>query len=262
MSNEACRNARPAASSIARSITARIPSRSMSAIVNTWTPTRRSWLRSPRSTLRMPTSTVRGVVGHRHRPGHVLEPLVTGQAERHRQRHAVDVAAGRGRRRVDVGVRVQPDDAAGPAERPGQAAQRADRDRVVAAQHQRHLAVRHRPGDPVGKLLAGAADRRPVAGGGIALVERLHHARADVAVIVDDVAQLGHPLAQLGVADRGRPHVHAAPARPEVERRADHANRPRIVRSLRARIHAARWYAIVRRGGDRRRCSRDLRERR
>ena len=59
MSNEACRNAPPAASSIARSITARIPSRSMSAIVNTWTPTRRSWLRSPRSTLRMPTSTVR-----------------------------------------------------------------------------------------------------------------------------------------------------------------------------------------------------------
>ena len=163
----------------------RMPSRSMSAIVNTCTPTRRSWLRSPRSTLRMPTSTVRAssAIGTGHRE--VLGPLVAGQTERDRQRHAVDVAAGRAGRRVDVGVRVQPDDAARAAARPGEPAQRrrsrsSGRRPAPAASRRRHTDL----GDAVGELLAGAADRRPVAGGGIALVQRLDHARADVAVIV------------------------------------------------------------------------------
>jgi hypothetical protein len=75
--------------------------------------------------------------------------------------------------------------------------------------------------DLAGELLAGRLDRVPVAAGRVALVERLGQAGVDVAAVGQGVAEGGHLLAQLRVADRGRAHVDAATARPEVERRAD-----------------------------------------
>jgi len=93
------------------------------------------------------------------------------------------------------------------------------------AQHERELAVGDGRGDVIGQVLAGAADGAPVAGRRIALVQRLDHPRADVAVVVHGVAEAGDSLAQLRVADRRRAHVDAAASRAEVERGPDHADR-------------------------------------
>ena len=49
---------------------------------------------------------------------------------------------------------------------------------------------------------------------------------ADVAAIVDRVADRPQPLGEPGIADRGRPHVDAAPALAEVERHADQRDPP------------------------------------
>ena len=77
----------------------------------------------------------------------------------------------------------------------------------------------------VGQLLAGALDRAPVPGRGVAFVERLDHARPHVAVIVHRQAELLDPLAEKRVADRRRPHVNPSPPGAQVESGADHADR-------------------------------------
>ena len=78
------------------------------------------------------------LVDRRRRPAAAREPLAA-PPERAAQAHAVDVARGRRLRRVAVGVRVEPDR----RDRPVHArepAEDAERERVVATQHERQLA--------------------------------------------------------------------------------------------------------------------------
>ena len=59
----------------------------------------------------------------------------------------------------------------------------------------------------------------------VALVAGFRDRRGQVALVDDRVAERSDPLAETGNAERGRPHVDAAPAAAEVERHADHMNR-------------------------------------
>ena len=116
---------------------------------------------------------------------------------------------------------VDPEDAAGPAPR-REAAERAERDRVVAAEHERQAALLDRAGDERGDLLAGGDDLGQEA-----------HARRPPTVDASATAvwtlpqseterpSAGQPRLEPRVADRRRPHVDTAPAGAEVERRAD-----------------------------------------
>ena len=67
----------------------------------------------------------------REGPGVALE--LASQAESGCERHAVDVAAGARLRRVDVGMRIDPEDTPHPV-RSGETRQRPERDRVIAAE--------------------------------------------------------------------------------------------------------------------------------
>ena len=124
-------------------------------------------------------------------------------------------------RRVDVGVGVDPEHAPGAAN-VRKTAERPERDRVIAAEDERDragldllddlgrdaLARRLDLGKEAGSLVVDSA----VASG---------HRRLDVPVVANVVAQTQEALLEPRVADRRRPHVDAAPALPEVERRAD-----------------------------------------
>jgi hypothetical protein len=77
-----------------------------------------------------------GVGQHRQRPGVAREARVVAHPERDRERHPVHVARRRRLGRVQVGVGVEPDQAARSAVDGRKPSQRADRDRVVAAEHQ------------------------------------------------------------------------------------------------------------------------------
>ncbi len=161
----------------------------------------------------------------RHRPRIGREPRVVGQPQRHRQRHPVHVAARRTRRRVDIRVGIHPDHASGSTVSPRQAAQRADRDRVVAAQHQRYLAGRDHIGHLAGKLFTGRLDRVPVARLRIALIEPLERGCAHIAAVGWPAAERLEPLGQAAVADRRGAHVDTTPPRTQVKRSPDHADR-------------------------------------
>ena len=60
------------------------------------------------------------------------------------ERHAVDVPGRARGRRVEVAVRVDPDDATRLARRSPEACERPERDRMVATEHERHRAARER----------------------------------------------------------------------------------------------------------------------
>ena len=122
-------------------------------------------------------------------------------------------------------MRVDPERRAGAAGL-RHAAERPHRDRVVAAQRQRDVALLDGVADEAGDLLAHGLDRAEVARVRAALLGRLRNGRADVAPVVDLEAELAQPAVQLCVADRRRPHVDAAAPLTEVEPGADHRDRP------------------------------------
>jgi hypothetical protein len=144
--------------------------------------------------------------------------------EERRQRHSVDIPRRRGRRCVEIRVGVEPDrpDRLG-GRRPRN---RADRHRVVAAEHQRRLARRERRFDRFGQLrtdrfrlleeLRCAGSERPrfgvallgVRGPDVARLDRLDIRRPEL---------VGEP----GIPDRRRPHVDAPSVGPVVGRRTD-----------------------------------------
>ena len=130
----------PATCSSASRIAVSTPSRSRSLIVNTRASSSASRSRSPGSSERTPTSATRcgSTAGSRYCVALELRPA---EPERRRERHPVDVAARRRLGPVQVAVRVEPEHAAGAA-RAGEAAERAERDRVVAAEHERQVALR------------------------------------------------------------------------------------------------------------------------
>ena len=142
------------------------------------------------------------------------------------QRHAVDVAAGAGIRRVHVGVRVEPDQAdllfAAFAEVARDAGHGSDGDGMVAAQHQRdasalagHPATCRRGARKLRRSAADTWRARSPSGQALGLLDR------NVAEIFDVIAERVQPRVQIGHAHGRRTHIHAAAALAQVERRAD-----------------------------------------
>jgi CheY-like chemotaxis protein len=123
-------------------------------------------------------------------------------------------------------VRVDPERRAG-AEPRGHAAERAHRDRVVAAEDERQLPLVRRLADEVRDEPADLLDRPEVAARRTALVRRLRHRHAHVAPVGDVAAERADARFEIGIADRRGAHVDAAPAGTEVDARADDRNRLR-----------------------------------
>ncbi len=110
---------------------------------------------------------------------------------------------------------------------PRHPAERAERDRVVAAEDERQRAfargASHFRGDPLARPPDFREEPRALAPGRNGLGE----SGGDVAEIRHLEAERLDPWAEIGVPDRGRAHVDAAPAGAEIERRADHRDRLR-----------------------------------
>ncbi len=148
--------------------------------------------------------------------------------EQRRQRHAVDVAAVRRGRRVDVAVRVDPDQSERFVFAPHELRGRRDRSRgeaVIAAEHDRQRALLQGGERRLVQLFADARDFADVLL--LRIAERLdfRDGRDEVAFVDDGHSERGEPLRQSGDAKRGRSHVDAAPVAAEVERDADQVNR-------------------------------------
>ena len=114
------------------------------------------------------------------------------QAEQRGQRHAVHVAGGRGLRRVDVGVGIDPEHAdllALAAVELGHAGDRAGGQRVVAAQHQRRHALFQGLDHRLGGAGAGLGDFLQIARVFVAEALGLGDLHADVAAVGDLVAE-------------------------------------------------------------------------
>ena len=137
-------------------------------------------------------------------------------AEGDRERHAVHVAGEARVGRVAVGVGVEPDRGAG-AVHPCEAGEHAEGERVVTAEHQDEVAGAFRGLDGGRDLARHSDDRLEVLRAGIALARGLGPGDGDVTAVVDGVADPPQTLGEPRVADRGRPHVDATPALPEVE---------------------------------------------
>jgi CheY-like chemotaxis protein len=108
---------------------------------------------------------------------------------------------------------------------------------MIAAENERDLAPSPRLIDELCDAIAQREDLRQEPRALVVGVERLDDRRLDIAQIVGlDPERLGQMLRQLGIPDRRRPHVDAAPARPEIERGTDESHTPRS----RLRAHASK----------------------
>src|SRR6185503_320463 len=150
----------------------------------------------------------------------VAREAAVGQAERCRERHPVHVAGGRGLGRVQVAVRVEPKHTAG-ALSTGEPAERSERDRVVAAEHEWQRALFESESDEPRDAAAGGLDLRQIAGARVRLFGRLQHGSLDIAPVEDVVADRGKTVVEPRVADCRWTHVDAATAGAEVERGTD-----------------------------------------
>ena len=142
-------------------------------------------------------------------------------------RRAMQVARNRGQRRVEIAVRIQPQQEQRPANarrvlcRP---CNRTQGQTVVAAKHHRQFARRHRLAD------GGAQD----AGPGQRLGQLVHRrvrtfrlrqdARHQIAAINDLMAQLGQRRGQSGHAIGGRAHQATPAPLAGIDRRSDQGN--------------------------------------
>ena len=151
------------------------------------------------------------------------------EPERDGQRHSVDVSGRRGLGTVEVAVRVEPEDPAGPlcAREP---AERSERDGVVAAEHEGQSVALHRAhdqvGDPRTRLLDLREEAHPLVSDGAGLGD----GRPDVAPVLTAPPESLYPRLQPRVPDRRGAHVDAAPAGSEIERGADHRDPLRVFR--------------------------------
>ena len=149
------------------------------------------------------------------------------QAEQRGQRHAVDVARGRGFGGVDVGMGVDPEHAdllvlaAVELGHPGDGARRQ---RMIAAQHQGRHALFQGLEYGLGGAVAGLGNLLQVAGLVAAGSLGFGDFHADVAAIGHAMPQGLQPGFQAGDPHRRGSHVHAPAAGPHVERNADDAN--------------------------------------
>jgi hypothetical protein len=117
-------------------------------------------------------------------------------------------------------VGVDPEDPARP-ELAGEATERAEGDRVVAAEHEGSRLLADGSGDELRDAPARRLHRGEVADGLIAALDGLGDGRLDVAPVGRVDLQLVQPGLEARVADRRRAHVDAAPRLAEVEPRAD-----------------------------------------
>ena len=120
---------------------------------------------------------------------------------------------------------VDPDNAAGAAVRRGETAERAEGDRMVAAEDERVRASSDGSAHLGCDLRAGGQDLRQVAGTLVSQLGRLLDCGLDIAEILNRVAEGDEPLLEVGIAHRRRAHVHAASALAEVEGGADDRDR-------------------------------------
>ena len=137
------------------------------------------------------------------------------------------VAARRRLGRVQVAVRVDPDDAARPVRR-RHADERPERDRVVAAEHERRRAgarVRAATSFATWSHSSRICGRKRARSSPDA-VDSATGASTLPRSLGLDAERRREMLRQPGVADRRRPHVDAAPAGAEVERGADQGHVP------------------------------------
>jgi hypothetical protein len=117
-------------------------------------------------------------------------------------------------------VSIEPEDSAH-ARAGGEAAQRPERHRMVAAQNERRQPLVPGAPHPVGDVLARGSDLREEARPRVALVDFLGHDQLDVAGVDASDTELLQMGLEPRVADRRGAHVHTAPAGPEIERGAD-----------------------------------------
>jgi hypothetical protein len=105
-----------------------------------------------------------------------------------------------------------------------QTRERAERDRVVAAEHDRHEACARVVRDESSDSLTRRLDLRKEAGLLVAYCGGFRHGSLDVPAIDDLVAELSDPGGEACIANRRRTHVNAAAAGAEVERRTDNGH--------------------------------------
>src|SRR6476620_4768500 len=97
------------------------------------------------------------------------------------------------------------------------AAERPERNRVVATEHQRHRAPRRRLGHPCGDELARVVDLWEKAGPFVTKRRRLGDGRLDVSLVAHDITKTYEALLETRVPDCRRPHVDSAAALAQVE---------------------------------------------
>ena len=159
-------------------------------------------------------------LNHRQRPLRALETAAR-QPQCGGEHHPVHVPARARLGAIEIAVGVDVENAARPVHR-GQRPQRAERDRVVAAEHEREGALLQRLVHEPGDLLADRLHLGQKARMLVTQTGRLDDRGRDVAPVVDLEPHLRQTPVESRVADRGGAHVDAAAAGTEVERRADH----------------------------------------
>ena len=153
-----------------------------------------------------------GLIGASRAAGeHII--FNSGLAREHGERHAVHVA-GRARfRRVEIGVRVEPEDkqlAADAGAAAGDAVHRPHRQAVIAAKDDRKLILFQRIHSFGADRLRVGGDFREIARAEVwgpgALIAHAHRPHTDIAAIDDRVSEGGERLAQIdGAQRRGAP---------------------------------------------------------
>ena len=208
---------------MARSITMRMPSSSISRMVKTLTPEPRTTCRSCASRSRTPIKRA------------LLRPQFGCKAEDMRQRfrtvtqvggkrHAVHIAAGAGLRRVHVGVGVNPKAThflIAVVIELGNARLRADGHRVVTAQRDGKVPCLKRLADALRHLLRSLSNFLQILGALVAERLFLRQPDVDIAAILDRMPQTLQGVIQSRGAHGRRPHVHAPPLLPQVQRNTE-----------------------------------------
>ena len=118
---------------------------------------------------------------------------------------------------------------------------------MVAAQQQRRHPRFERRHYSFSRAAAGLRNLFQVVGALVASALRFGNLNADIAGIRDLVAESFKARLKPGDSDRGRPHVHAAPAGAQIQRHTDHANTARRLHRAAGRKSAGsggtgRWF--------------------
>ncbi len=161
---------------------------------------------------------------HLRRPTVNMSQLRGTHSDAAGQRHAVNVAAGAGLRRVHVGVGVDPEQAhllAVLAMKLRGAGDGSDGDGMIAAEHQRKFPVVERPFHLGRQAHAGVGDLGEIARVGRPFGMSFGLGDGDVAQILHLIAERSDAGVEIGHANRGSAHIHAAAPGAQIERRSD-----------------------------------------